>query len=118
MGQGRVRYAAGPSISVRTQKTDAPFESQLDGGAPADIVARAIYNAVQEGGAKIRYPVGLDAEALVQARDRMIAAEWVELLSEPDEERFVARAAEAFGADLYNRPSLYKRSASAEHKTS
>jgi hypothetical protein len=48
----------------------------------------------------------------------MIAAEWVELLSEPDEERFVARAAEAFGADLYNRPSLYKRSASAEHKTS
>jgi NAD(P)-dependent dehydrogenase (short-subunit alcohol dehydrogenase family) len=95
------------------------FESQLDEGAPADIVASAIYNAVQEGGTKIRYPVGPDAEALVQARDRMTAAEWVELLSEPDEERFVARAAEAFGADLYNRPSLYKRSSGAKrHKAS
>jgi len=90
------------------------FESQLDEGTPADIVARAIYDTVREGGTKIRYPVGLDAEALVQARDRMTAAEWVELLSEPDEERFVARAAEVFGADLYNRPSLYKRSAGAE----
>jgi len=90
------------------------FESQLDEVTPADIVARAIYDTVREGGTKIRYPVGLDAEALVQARDRMTAAEWVELLSEPDEERFVARAAEVFGADLYNRPSLYKRSAGAE----
>jgi NAD(P)-dependent dehydrogenase (short-subunit alcohol dehydrogenase family) len=89
------------------------FDSQLDGGTPADVVARAIYDAVQEGGTKLRYPVGPDAVALVQARDRMTPAEWVELFSEPDDDRFQARAAEAFGVDLYNRPSLYKRSAEA-----
>ncbi len=85
------------------------FDAQREGGAPAEMVARAIYDTVREGGAKIRYPVGLDAEAFVKVRDRMTAAEWVELLSEPDEERFVASAAEVFGADLYNPPSLYKR---------
>jgi hypothetical protein len=85
------------------------FEYQLDGGTPAEVVARSIYDAVQEGGAKLRYPVGPDAEALIQARDRLSASEWVELLTEPDEERFVARASEVFGADLYNSPSFYHR---------
>jgi NAD(P)-dependent dehydrogenase (short-subunit alcohol dehydrogenase family) len=89
------------------------FEAQLDGGTPADFVARAIYDAVQERGAKLRYPVGPDAESLIQTRDRMTAAEWVDLLTEPDEERFVARAAEVFGADLYNPPSLRQRSGTA-----
>jgi hypothetical protein len=41
-------------------------------------------------------------------------AERVELLTEPDEQRFAARAAEVFGADLYTPPSLYQRSAEPE----
>ena len=89
------------------------FESQLDRGTPAEIVAKAIYDAVRESGAKLRYPVGPDAEALIRARDCMSPAGWVDLLSEPDDERFVARAAEVFGADLYNPPSLHHRSAAA-----
>lgn len=85
------------------------FNAQLEGGTLPDVVARAIYDAVQEGGAKLRYPVGPDAEVVAAARDRMTAAEWAALLSEEDEEIFLARAEEAFGADLLNPPSLNER---------
>jgi hypothetical protein len=39
----------------------------------------------------------------------MSAAEWVALLAEEDDEKFLAAAEEAFGADLYNPPSLNVR---------
>lgn len=82
------------------------FGAQMDGGTMPDAVARAIYDAVQEGATKLRYPVGPDAEAIAAARDRMTAGEWAALLTEEDEEKFVARAEAAFGADLLNPPSL------------
>ena len=81
------------------------FNAQLEGGTLPDVVARAIYNAVQEGATKLRYPVGPDAELIAAARDRMTAAEWASLLSEEDEDKFVARAQAAFGDDLLNPPS-------------
>jgi hypothetical protein len=46
---------------------------------------------------------------MVTARDRLSASEWEDLQSEPDEERFLARAKEVFGVDLYNAPSLNAR---------
>ncbi|MGA9352731.1 MAG: SDR family NAD(P)-dependent oxidoreductase, partial [Terriglobales bacterium] len=94
------------------------FGAQLEGGTPADVVAKAIYDAVQEGGSKLRYPVGPDAEVVAAARDRMTAAEWASLLSEEDEEKFVARAEATFGADLLNPPSLNDRLKKGLPKTS
>jgi NAD(P)-dependent dehydrogenase (short-subunit alcohol dehydrogenase family) len=85
------------------------FKAQMEGGTKPDAVARAIYDAVQEGATKLRYVVGADGEAMVAARDRMTAGEWVALLTEEDEGRFVARAKEIFGVDLYNPPSLNQR---------
>jgi NAD(P)-dependent dehydrogenase (short-subunit alcohol dehydrogenase family) len=85
------------------------FGAQLDGGTKADAVAHAIYEAVQEGGTKLRYAVGADAEAIAAARDRMTAGEWATLFAEENDERFVSRAAKAFGVDLYNPPSLNAR---------
>lgn len=85
------------------------FRAQMDGGTLPEAVAREIYEAVREGGAKVRYPVGDDANAIAAARDRMTAEEWVALLTEEDEERFVSRAEKAFGADLYNPPSANAR---------
>jgi NAD(P)-dependent dehydrogenase (short-subunit alcohol dehydrogenase family) len=81
------------------------FGAQMEGGTMPDAVARAIYQAVREGGAKLRYPVGPDAEAIVAARDRMSAQEWAALLTEEDEAVFVSKAEKAFGVDLYNPPS-------------
>ena len=49
------------------------FSAQLEGGTLPDVVARAIYDAVQEGATKLRYPVGPDAELVAAARDRMTA---------------------------------------------
>jgi NAD(P)-dependent dehydrogenase (short-subunit alcohol dehydrogenase family) len=89
------------------------FGAQMDGGTKPDAVARAIYEAVREGATKLRYPVGLDAEAIAAARDRMTAAEWASLLAEEDEEKFLSRAEQAFGVDLYNPPSLNARIAAA-----
>jgi hypothetical protein len=54
---------------------------------------------------------GLKTALVTGTSDRMTAAEWVDPLSEPNDDRFQARAAKVFGVDLYNRPSLYKRSA-------
>jgi NAD(P)-dependent dehydrogenase (short-subunit alcohol dehydrogenase family) len=85
------------------------FGAQMDLGTKPDAVARAIYEAVCESATKLRYTVGLDAEVVAAARDRMTAGEWAALLTEEDEERFVANAEESFGADLYNPPSLNAR---------
>ncbi len=85
------------------------FGSQMEGGTKPDVVARGIYEAVQEGAARLRYPVGADAEVIVAARDRMTAAEWAELLTEEDEAKFVSKAEKVFGVDLYNPPSLNQR---------
>jgi NAD(P)-dependent dehydrogenase (short-subunit alcohol dehydrogenase family) len=94
------------------------FEAQLVGATLPDLVARAIYDAVHEGGSKLRYPVGPDAELVAAARDRMTAAEWASLLTEEDEEKFIARAQAAFGADLLNPPSLNERLKKGQQKTS
>jgi NAD(P)-dependent dehydrogenase (short-subunit alcohol dehydrogenase family) len=85
------------------------FEAQLAEGTLPDAVARAIYAAVHTDAPKLRYAVGADAEVMAPARDRLSAAEWEELQSEPDEEKFLARAKEVFGVDLYNAPSLNAR---------
>jgi len=85
------------------------FNAQLEGGTLPGVVARAIYDSVQEGGTKLRYPVGLDAETVAAVRDRMTAGEWASLMIEEDEDKFVAKAEAAFGADLYNPPSLNAR---------
>ncbi len=87
------------------------FGAQLEGGTKADVVARCIYDAVQEGATKLRYPVGADAEVFAVARDRMTPAEWTALLMEEDDPTFLSRAETAFGVDLYNPPSLNQRRA-------
>jgi NAD(P)-dependent dehydrogenase (short-subunit alcohol dehydrogenase family) len=87
------------------------FEAQLAGGTMPTTVAQAIYDAVHTDTPALRYPVGADAEVMIAARDRLSAAEWVDLQSEPDEEKFLARAKEVFGVDLYNAPSLHARRA-------
>jgi len=85
------------------------FGAQMEGGTKPDVVAQAIYAAVQEGCTKLRYEVGADAEVIVAARDRMTAAEWAALFTEENEDRFVAKAEQAFGVDLCNPPSLHAR---------
>jgi NAD(P)-dependent dehydrogenase (short-subunit alcohol dehydrogenase family) len=85
------------------------FSAQLEGGTLPIVVARAIYDAVQEGATKLRYPVGADAEVIAAARDRMSAGEWMSLMTEEDEDKFVAKAEAAFGADVMNPPSLNQR---------
>jgi NAD(P)-dependent dehydrogenase (short-subunit alcohol dehydrogenase family) len=85
------------------------FGAQLEGGTQPDVVAQKIFEVVQTGATQLRYAVGADAEVIVAARDRMTAGDWAGLLSEEDEERFVSRAVEAFGADLYNPPSLNEK---------
>lgn len=86
------------------------FEAQLEGGTLADVVARKIYEVVQDGAPELRYAVGADAEVLVAARDRLTAGEWAALQAEADDAKFEARAAEVFGVDIYNPPSLNQRS--------
>lgn len=87
------------------------FGAQMEGGTLPDAVAKAIFDAVAEGATSLRYPVGLDAEKIVAARDRMTAQQWAAMLTEEDEDNFVAKAKEAFGVDLLNPPSLNARMA-------
>jgi hypothetical protein len=73
------------------------FGAQMEGGTKPDAVARAIYEAVREGAAKLRYAVGLDAEVIAAARDRMTAAKWAALLTEENEDQFVSGAERHLG---------------------
>jgi NAD(P)-dependent dehydrogenase (short-subunit alcohol dehydrogenase family) len=88
------------------------FGTQLDGATMPDVVARATYEAVETGATKLRYPVGVDAEVAAATRDRMTAAEWMELMTVEEDAAFFAQAERAFGVDLYHPPSLNQRRAS------
>jgi len=114
-GKGEPLMPAGHPYQQAMGRLFRLFGAQMDSGTEADAVARAIYEAVREGAAKLRYPVGLDAETIAAARDRMTSAEWVALLAEEDDEKFLSRAEAAFGADLYNPPSLNARAHPSPH---
>ncbi len=85
------------------------FESQLAEPTMPDEVADAIVHAVETDQPRLRYPVGADSQCSVPARAGLSDEEWVAFQAEPDEERFVARAREIFGIDLYNPPSARAR---------
>ena len=85
------------------------FDAQRDRGTTPDAVARAVLEVVREGCTKLRYTVGADAEAGIATRDRMTPGEWAALLSEEDEDAFLARAESEFGVDLFNPPSANER---------
>ena len=108
-GKGERPSAEGSPYRRAMERLGRLFRAQRVDGTPAEVVAQAIFDAVEEGCVKLRYPVGPDAEVMAAARDRMTAAEWAALMTEEDDERFVAGAEKAFGADLYNPPSLYAR---------
>jgi NAD(P)-dependent dehydrogenase (short-subunit alcohol dehydrogenase family) len=99
----------GPALE-RLWRTFAP---QMDGGTLPGIVGQAIYETVTNPAAPLHVPVGDDAELISAVRDRVTAEEWISLFAEPDKDRFVARAAEMFGVDMMNPPSLNARRASS-----
>lgn len=85
------------------------FEAQLaDPTLPAEV-AEVIVKAVETSQPRLRHVAGKDAEIMLPARSRISDEEWIDLQAEPDEERFVARAREVFGMDLYNPPSARAR---------
>ena len=94
------------------------FAAQLVDPTMPGCVADTIIEAVETDAPRLRYPVGEDARALMAGRGRISDETWIELNAEPDEERFVARALEAFGMDLYNPPSAFSRSLSKRTQAS
>jgi NAD(P)-dependent dehydrogenase (short-subunit alcohol dehydrogenase family)/predicted ester cyclase len=85
------------------------FAPQFEGGTPPDVVAEAIWGAVTRPDTPVHLVVGPDAECLVAARQRLTPDEWVAVMSEPDDDRFVAKLTEACGHDIFSSPSLYAR---------
>jgi NAD(P)-dependent dehydrogenase (short-subunit alcohol dehydrogenase family) len=85
------------------------FGSQFEGGTPPVVVAEAIWKAAHDPAPPLHIPVGPDADVWVGARERLSADEWVTLLAEPSEERFVAGMTSAAGLDSLQAPSLYAR---------
>lgn len=82
------------------------FGAQLEGGAPPEIVAEAIYRAATEDG-PVHVPVGEDAEVWIRAHAD--PDQWAAIFAEPDERRFEGRFTDLCGADVLNPPSLYAR---------
>jgi NAD(P)-dependent dehydrogenase (short-subunit alcohol dehydrogenase family) len=87
------------------------FDAQLAEPTMPDEIADVIVHAVETDQPRLRYPAGKDAEFLIPGRHRLTDEEWIALQTEPDEDRFVARAREIFGIDLYNPPSARARTA-------
>jgi NAD(P)-dependent dehydrogenase (short-subunit alcohol dehydrogenase family) len=87
------------------------FGAQLEGATLPDVVAQITYDAVESGAEKLRYPAGADAEVFAATRDRLGAADWVNMMAIEDDAEFFAAAEKAFGVDLYHPPSLNQRRA-------
>ncbi len=85
------------------------FGSQFEGGTPPEVVAEAIWDAATRSETPLHVPVGPDAEVLALLRNALTPDEWVSVLTEPDDDRFVARMADACGLDMLSGPSLYAR---------
>ena len=94
------------------------FGSQLVDPTMPAAVADSIIEAVETDAPRLRYLVGEDARACAAARSQISDETWIELYAEPDEERFVARALEVFGVDLYNPPSAFSRSRPKKNQAS
>jgi NAD(P)-dependent dehydrogenase (short-subunit alcohol dehydrogenase family) len=84
------------------------FAAQMEGGTSPDVVAEAIYRAATEDG-PLHVPVRDDADVIAVARARATPDEWVSILAEPDEQRFVDRFTQLCSADILNPPSLNAR---------
>lgn len=85
------------------------FEAQLAEPTMPDEIAALIVGAVETEQPRLRYAAGTDAEFMIPARSRISDEEWIELQTEPDDDRFIARAREVFGIDLFNPPSARAR---------
>ncbi len=86
------------------------FAAQLVDPTMPAAVADTIIEAVETDAPRLRYLVGQDARALMAGRSGISDETWIGLNAEADEDRFVARALEVFGMDLYNPPSAFSRS--------
>jgi len=95
-----------PDYSQAWERLMRAFGAQLDGGAPPEIVAEAIFRTATEDG-PVHVPVGDDAEVWIKAH--VNPEEWASIFAEPDEQRFVDRFTALCGADVLNPPSLYSR---------
>lgn len=94
------------------------FAAQLVNPTMPASVADTIIEAVETDAPRLRYLVGEDARACAAGRSQISDETWIDLNAEPDEERFVARAIEVFGVDLYNSPSAFSRSRSKRAQAS
>lgn len=95
-----------PEYSQAWARLMRAFGAQMEGGAPPEIVAEAVFRAATEDG-PVHVPVGDDAEVLIRAHAN--PDEWASIFAEPDEQRFVDRFTALCGADVLNPPSLYAR---------
>jgi NAD(P)-dependent dehydrogenase (short-subunit alcohol dehydrogenase family) len=112
-GKRRPPVPADHEYGPALERLRTTFAAQMDGGTLPHVVADAIYETVTNQTAPLHVPVGDDAELLAAVRNRVTADEWISLFAEPDKGRFVTRAAEMFGVDMMNPPSLNARRASS-----
>ena len=95
-----------PDYNQAWERLMRAFGTQLEGGAPPEIVSDAVFRAATEDG-PVHVPVGEDAEIWIRAH--VNPEEWASIFAEPDEQRFVDRFTALCGADVLNPPSLYSR---------
>lgn len=107
--KARGEFATDGPYGVAVRRLFRIFEAQLAEPTMPDEIAEVILNAVESEEPRLRYAAGADAETMLPARQRTTDEEWIAYQCEPDEERFVDRAKEIFGVDLYNAPSARAR---------
>jgi NAD(P)-dependent dehydrogenase (short-subunit alcohol dehydrogenase family) len=79
---------AGP-YRVHAERLWRYFQSRLrDGANPPDLVAEVIEHAVTTPEPRLRYVVGLDAEAVLRVRAAVTDEEWVRLRSVLDDDAY------------------------------
>lgn len=84
-------------------------QAQLVEPTMPEEAAAVIVDAVESESPKLRYAAGADAVVTLEARAQLTDEEWIDLQTEPDDERFLERARDVFGMELYSPPSAQAR---------
>ncbi|MFT7221003.1 MAG: NAD(P)-dependent dehydrogenase (short-subunit alcohol dehydrogenase family) [Candidatus Azotimanducaceae bacterium] len=76
------------------------FAAGFKRAVPADVVAEKIYEAITTDDYKLRWPVGPDAEGMMDARNKLSSEEWISMGDDLTDEEYNERFKANFGVDL------------------
>ena len=96
----QTRYEKDSPYQPLMRRNGKVFAAGFKRAVQPDVVADAIYTAITTPDYRLRWPVGVDAEGFMKARDTLSAEEWVEMGAAMSDAEYNERFLSHFGIEL------------------